>query len=150
MLAKGVLGSHWLLLFTYGSPSIVSSAVKDWWILKWSCTLDLWLSCPLFCRTCRVALKKLCSSEKSWDNCKIMSDQIIDIVGPLFLTIIALRDGTAMWVRISVMEIELCLTHYFCDAFSIFKMILLHKLPYNETLYQNIFIWRLLRICMHE
>ena len=31
------------------------------------------------------------------------------------------------------MNIELRLTHYFRDAFSIFKMILSHKLPYNET-----------------
>ena len=31
-----------------------------------------------------------------------------------------------------VMKMELRLTHYFRDAFSIFKMILPHKLPYNE------------------
>ena len=32
-----------------------------------------------------------------------------------------------------VMKIKLRLTHYFRDAFTIFKMILPHKLPYNET-----------------
>ena len=31
-----------------------------------------------------------------------------------------------------VMKMELRLTHYFRDAFSIFIMILPHKLPYNE------------------